>query len=55
MPEIEFQGSTFVVDEDGFIDSYTNWSEGWGDIDQAKKEILEGVDNYNKAKVKPAF
>jgi hypothetical protein len=26
-----------------------------GDIDQAKKEILEGVDNYNKAKVKPAF
>jgi len=28
---------------------------GWGDIDQAKKEILEGVDNYNKAKVKPAF
>jgi inorganic pyrophosphatase len=28
---------------------------GWGDIDQAKKEILEGVANYNNAKVKPAF
>jgi inorganic pyrophosphatase len=28
---------------------------GWGDIDAAKKEILDGVDNFNKAKVKPAF
>jgi inorganic pyrophosphatase len=28
---------------------------GWGDIDQAKKEILDGVKNYNNAKVKPAF
>ena len=28
---------------------------GWGDIDQAKKEILEGVANYNNAMVKPAF
>lgn len=28
---------------------------GWGDINQAKKEILEGVANYNNAKVKPAF
>jgi inorganic pyrophosphatase len=28
---------------------------GWGDIEQAKKEILDGVANYNNAKVKPAF
>jgi inorganic pyrophosphatase len=28
---------------------------GWGDIEQAKKEILEGVENYNNAMVKPAF
>ena len=28
---------------------------GWGDVDQAKKEILDGVKNYNDAKVKPAF
>ncbi|MES2013873.1 MAG: inorganic diphosphatase [Pseudomonadota bacterium] len=28
---------------------------GWGDIEQAKKEILEGVENYSKAEVKPAF
>ncbi|MFZ3088042.1 MAG: inorganic diphosphatase [Methylotenera sp.] len=28
---------------------------GWGDIGQAKKEILDGIKNYNDAKVKPAF
>ncbi len=28
---------------------------GWGDIEQAKQEILDGVKNYNDAKVKPAF
>jgi inorganic pyrophosphatase len=28
---------------------------GWGDVEQAKKEILEGVENYNNAAVKPAF
>lgn len=28
---------------------------GWGDIEQAKKEILGGVENFNNAKVKPAF
>jgi len=28
---------------------------GWGGIEQAKKEILEGVENYNNAKIKPAF
>lgn len=28
---------------------------GWGDIEQAKKEIVDGVENFNNAKVKPAF
>ena len=28
---------------------------GWGDIEQAKKEILDGVKNYDEAMVKPAF
>ena len=28
---------------------------GWGDIEQAKKEIIEGVENYNNEKIKPAF
>jgi inorganic pyrophosphatase len=29
--------------------------DGWADIDEARKEILAGVDRYNNAKVKPAF
>jgi dissimilatory sulfite reductase related protein len=40
MPEVQFGGKTFVVDEDGFIDSYTNWSLEW--VQYVKKE--EGID-----------
>jgi inorganic pyrophosphatase len=29
--------------------------EGWAGMDEARKEILSGVDRYNNAKVKPAF
>ncbi|CAG0973985.1 inorganic pyrophosphatase [Methylophilaceae bacterium] len=29
--------------------------EGWAGIDDARKEILGGVERYNSAKVKPAF
>jgi inorganic pyrophosphatase len=28
---------------------------GWGDIDAARKEILEGVERYENAETKPAF
>jgi sulfur relay (sulfurtransferase) DsrC/TusE family protein len=27
MPSVEFEGQTFNVDEDGFIDDFNNWSE----------------------------
>lgn len=40
MPEVQFGGKTFVVDEDGFIDSYANWSQEW--VQYVKKE--EGID-----------
>ncbi len=40
MPEVQFGGKTFVVDEDGFIDSYANWSQEW--VQFVKKE--EGID-----------
>ena len=29
MPTVEFEGNTYNVDEDGFIDDYTNWNEDW--------------------------
>ncbi len=29
--------------------------QGWGDIEDAKREIMQGVDRFNAAKDKPAF
>ncbi len=29
MPEVEFEGKTFNVDEDGFIDDFGNWCPEW--------------------------
>lgn len=43
MPQVEFAGKTFTVDEDGFIDDYANWSEEW--VQYVKKE--EGIDELN--------
>jgi TusE/DsrC/DsvC family sulfur relay protein len=40
MPTVEFNGQTFNVDEDGFIDSFENWNEEW--VQWVKKE--EGID-----------
>ena len=44
MPTIEFQGASFTVDEDGFIDDYRNWSQEW--VQFVKKE--EGIDELNE-------
>ncbi len=43
MATVEFNGETFVVDEDGFIDDYSNWNENW--VQYVKKE--EGIDELN--------
>ena len=43
MPTIEFGGKSFTVDEDGFIDDYTNWSQEW--VQYVKKE--EGIEELN--------
>ena len=48
MPEVEFMGQTFTVDEDGFIDDYSNWSEGW--VQHVKKE--EGIDELTEEHLK---
>ena len=29
MPEVEFEGKTFSIDEDGFIDDFTAWCPEW--------------------------
>lgn len=44
MPTVEFQGNTFNIDEDGFIDNFENWNESW--VQFVKKE--EGIDELNE-------
>ncbi len=44
MPEVEFGGKTFTVDEDGFIDSYENWCDEW--VQLVKKG--EGIEELNE-------
>jgi dissimilatory sulfite reductase related protein len=44
MGTIEFMGRSFSIDEDGFIDDYTNWGEEW--VQYVKKE--EGIDELNE-------
>ena len=44
MPTVEFMGKTFTVDEDGFIDDYTNWSQEW--VQYVKKE--EGIEELTE-------
>jgi dissimilatory sulfite reductase related protein len=40
MPTVEYEGQTFNIDEDGFIDDFNNWSEQW--VQWVKKE--EGIE-----------
>ena len=44
MPDVEFQGQTFNVDEDGFIDNFENWNKEW--VQFVKKE--EGIDELSE-------
>ena len=43
MATVDFQGKTFTVDEDGFIDSFDNWCEEW--VQYVKS--TEGIDELN--------
>ena len=29
MPEVEFDGKSFSIDEDGFIDNFESWCPEW--------------------------
>ncbi len=44
MPTVEFEGHTFNVDEDGFIDSFENFNEAW--MRYVKKE--EGIEELTE-------
>ena len=40
MPSVEFMGKTFNVDEDGFIDSYDNWTRNGYSGLKKKKALM---------------
>ena len=44
MATVEFGGSTFNVDEDGFIEDFNSYDENW--VQWVKKE--EGIDELNE-------
>lgn len=45
---MEFEGHTFNVDEDGFIDNLNNWNEAWVRHAQATEGIKELTGNHWK-------
>ena len=48
MATVEFDGDTFVTDEDGFIDDFNNWSEGWMKYVKSVEGIEELTDEHKK-------
>jgi dissimilatory sulfite reductase related protein len=48
MPAVEFEGHTFNVDEDGFIDSFENFNEKWVQLVKKEEGIDELTDEHKK-------
>jgi len=48
MPEVEYSGEKFNVDEDGFIDDFNNWNRAWVDYVKTTEGIEELTDEHWK-------
>jgi tRNA 2-thiouridine synthesizing protein E len=48
MATVEFQGKTFEVDEDGFLQSFDAWSPEWVDYVKESEGIKEITDEHKK-------
>jgi len=48
MPDVEFKGNKYAVDEDGFIDSFENWNRDWVDYVKSTEGIEELTDEHWK-------
>ena len=44
MPTAEYEGQTFNVDEDGFIDDFNNWNKDW--VKHVKQ--VEGIEELTE-------
>jgi len=48
MATVEFEGTSYDVDEDGFIDDFTHWDEGWMHYVKSSEGIDEITDEHKK-------
>jgi tRNA 2-thiouridine synthesizing protein E len=48
MPNVEFEGQNFNVDEDGFIDDFNNWNKDWVKYVKHVEGIQELTDEHWK-------
>ena len=48
MPTVEYDGATFNIDEDGFIDDFNNWNEQWVQLVKKEEGIEELTDEHWK-------
>jgi tRNA 2-thiouridine synthesizing protein E len=48
MPNVEFKGKTFEIDEDGFLANLDQWSQEWVDYVKEGEGIKELNDNHWK-------
>lgn len=46
MPEVTYNGKTFVVDEDGFLANFEDWGPDWVEYVQKSEGISEIVDAH---------
>ncbi len=48
MPTVEHNGKSYSVDEDGFIDNFAGWDEGWVDYVKGSEGIDQLTDEHWK-------
>ncbi len=48
MPTVDYEGNTFNVDEDGFIDDFNNWNKSWVGYVKHTEGIEELTDEHWK-------
>ncbi|MBU2551629.1 MAG: TusE/DsrC/DsvC family sulfur relay protein [Proteobacteria bacterium] len=48
MATVEFQGKTFEIDEDGFLQSFDQWNHEWVDYVKESEGISEITDEHWK-------
>lgn len=48
MPTVEFEGNSWNIDEDGFIDDFKNWNKAWVEYVKGVEGIKEITDDHWK-------